>query len=167
MTEEIYTQIVTDLMESKSNEVISNGEPSHAQVLFEAFFQYAKTEVLIFCHKLDARVFSAKSLVAKAKDAFERGVNIHVIIQSSNPDESPFLKFLRDESATSSRVSILLCPSDSHFCDQKVNYAVMDARAYRFEEDRSEIKAIASMNQLETAGALTRVFNGTRSILCT
>ena len=165
MTEETYSQIVKDLMESKSSEVISNSEPSHAQALFETFFEYAKKEVLIFCHRLDKRVFGIQSLADMAKDAVEnRNISLHIIVQSE-PDESSFLKFVNEKSEESTRVSISTCHSIPNVSSQDVNFAVMDGHAYRFEEDRTKIKAIASMNQPETAGALTRVFNGTRSIL--
>jgi hypothetical protein len=166
MTEETYSQIVKDLMESKSSEVISNSEPSHAQALFQSFFEYAKKEVLIFCHNLDKRVFDDPKIVEMAENAIEkRGISLHVIMQSE-PDESLFFNFVNGRANDSAKISITSCKDIPGFNVQEANYTVMDGRAYRYEENRSEIKAIASMNQPEMAGALTRVFNGTRSILC-
>lgn len=168
MAEQVYAQIVNDLMQAKSREAISNGEPAHAQALFEAFFEFAEKEVLMFCHNLDERVFDSVSLVEKAQQALEeRNIDLHVILQCDNPPETAFLRFLKEHAENSSTVSLSFCTKFPKFCDQKANFSIMDRRAYRFEEDRKEIKAIASMNQPETAGALARVFNGTRSILST
>jgi hypothetical protein len=162
-----YAALVRDLMQRRSDEIISNSDPSHARVLFEVFLENAKESLVIFSRKLDAPVFDDADLVAKAKAAVcDRGIRLDVIYQEAEPAKSKFVDFLRSEEVCSSgRVSFESCSKISALRSFEANYAVMDERAYRLEKDHKAINAVASMNAPDVSKSLSRIFDATKRLI--
>jgi hypothetical protein len=137
----MYREGVASLLEAHANKMINNGLPEHAAVLFEQFFKNAQEQVCIFCKNLAAPVFGRQFVVDAAREALGRGIRIEILLQDSQPEQSSFTDLLRK---APSGVTITTAQSEVAKTF-KVNFAVMDLRAYRFEEDRERFKATANM----------------------
>jgi hypothetical protein len=160
----LYEELVRGLFDSGSDEIVSNGKPEHAIVIFKLFLERAKSRVLIFCRDLNDAVFGDDRLLALAKDAVSRGVSIQVIAQNKDVRPSRFLDWVVEQSKASNQVLYGNC-SEGQFGSFPANFAVMDSRAFRFESDRNKIAALASMNKPETANHLAGIFEGIKASL--
>jgi hypothetical protein len=159
-----YLSLVRDFMESGSAEMIANGEPDHARALFQTFFEYAETSVIIFSRRLDSDIFGTSAIVTAAKSAvLDRNIRLEIISQES-PDDSDFTELVRKLAAKcDGRVTLKPAASDEEIRHFKANFAVMDGKAFRYEKDHSHIEAVAIMNSPEMAVPLTETFNAIRS----
>jgi hypothetical protein len=150
-----YRDGVRKLFELNSPKIISNSMPGHAAILFEAFFDYAQDHVLILCRHLNAEVFDREFVVDAAKRALNRNVLVSILTQEE-PQAKRFVdaieplkltkKYSLERAATEKGQSL------------PFNFAVMDERAFRFEGDRGEVQAEASMNCPQVATRLVKMF---------
>ena len=162
----LYEDLVKSLMDSGSSELVSNGQPEHAMVLFKLFFERAKTRVKIFCCNLDEKVFQHDCLLKAAEAALNRGVFIEVIIQEEKPNESQFATWLQSVSNQENcRAYLKSAFNNPTFADLPANFAVMDNLAFRFEPNRKKIAAYASMNNPQDVDVLSKSFDQIKSRL--
>jgi len=155
---EIYSQLVESLFKTDSTELISNGAPLHAAILYEKFFQHAKASVVIFCKKLASEVFTEPLILSQAERALARGVSIRVVTQDEEVDKNIFSEWIKEKANTDERVSCLSGQHVAKIRDIEANFTVMDGRAYRLEKERGEIKATACVNDPVLAEKLTAIF---------
>lgn len=155
-----YSESVRRLMAMNSDALISNGQPLHAAALFECFFLNAQQSVKILCKNLLSEVFDRAEILAAASFALRKGVDIEVIVQERPPDGSVFFKMLHQEQcAGQTNVKIWTDANVSPAIKaRKENFAVMDDRAFRYEEDSSKCEAVASMNRPMLASKLAGIF---------
>ena len=149
----IYREGVVKLFELGVNSDIQNSFPEHAAVLYEQFFMNARSQVRIFCKNLSARVFGLDFVVQAADKALKNGVRIEILIQDERPEESPFLALV--EACPS---AVIATVNSETAKAAKVNFSVMDNRAFRFENDRDRVTAVANMCEPVIAGSLVRKF---------
>jgi hypothetical protein len=147
----LYREGVEELWKLKSEQFISNGEPSHAAILFASFFNHAEKQVRILCSKLAAAVFGQPEVIKAAKGALSRGVCINVILQGE-AEQSGF-KELLDEGKVQS------VNGGSKVSSLKMNFAVMDDLGWRYEKDNGGFAAQASMHDPKNAKNLVRYFD--------
>lgn len=150
----IYRDAVISLIEMDSDKVILNGKPEHAAVLYECFFKHAKDEILIFCETLSNEVFGRNEVVQEARAALERNVSIS-IISKKDPEPGDFNKFILESTGN----TFLQYKTRTELCAIKSDFAVVDKKRYRFEEDSSQTRAIACMNSPAFANKLADVFH--------
>jgi len=155
-----YRQFVERLAELSSSEVFSNGQPAHAQVIFETFFKFAKKSVLIFCNKLSEKVYGQQLLINAAGDALNRpGVEIKIITQQQ-PEAQNFVAALTRWKGEGKPISLATTFPGTFASETQHNFAVMDGKAYRFEpaRDSQNRTAFACMNDPEIAAKLSQLF---------
>jgi hypothetical protein len=146
-----YREGVEELWKLKSNKPISNGEHAHAAILFAAFFDHAEKHVRIFCQNLAKDVFGRLEVVRAAQAAITRGVTIDVILQEPAEASEFKTKFV-----DTSMIHIL--NGGLVVQDLKMNFAVMDEVAVRYEPDRTACQATAVMNDPKNAKTLNEFF---------
>jgi hypothetical protein len=145
-----YRANVERLADMQSPEVFSNGRPEHAVIILETFCKYARERVVVFCQRLSQRTYGGSGLINVADAALRRGVAISLVTQEA-PESQGFIdaaKRWKDEALPISLSRAQDTPS------LKVNFAVMDQKAYRFEGNRNVPEAIACMNDPETSKSL-------------
>jgi hypothetical protein len=148
-----YRRGVETLMKMKSSKRISNGEPSHAAILFDVFFQSAVSKVRIFAKNLNRDVFGKDFVVASAKKAASKNVDILILLQE-DPQESIFLDWAKIDF----RVKLLVTTS-SQLKLVDFNFTAMDDYAVRVEENNNHCKAWARMYAPALAQSVTKKFD--------
>jgi len=154
---DLYREVIFQLFETESKTQFSNGAPAHAAVIFEAMLQYAKESVKIFCKELLGEVFGCPRVIMALKGAIERGVCVQVLTQHA-PNKSQFLEILKSE-MTNGRKSRIATTNNPKLKSHKVNFAVMDEKAFRYEDDASEISAFACANNPSASKGLSEDFD--------
>lgn len=141
-----YRQQVEALAREGSSTVFRNGAASHASVIFETFFRHAEKSVHIFANKLSSAVFGHDWMVKCASEAVDRGVGISVITQDT-PESNPFTDWLANNKSHPGIAFKTHARQNPEVGGRlQCNFAVMDGRAYRFEEDAARHEAVACMH---------------------
>jgi hypothetical protein len=156
---ELYEQLVRSMIKSGNEETISNSQPKHAAIIFKLFFEFARSKVLIFCKDLNSSVFGDPDIIFAAQKAADRGVHIRVITQSPVPQTTPFSQWLEKGAVSGTRISFKKCPNGSVVQKTPANFTVMDEKAYRYEANSQDVKAVACMNNPTLATQLARLFD--------
>lgn len=150
---QFYRDTVWSLFENKVPTRISNGAPEHARIIFLAMLHFAKSQVKIFCENLNPEVFNSPELVAELKNAIKRNVVVSVFTQKK-PSEIEFTNVIKAAENSSDVKQV----SNKFLCEQKVNFAVMDSSAFRYEPNKGEVKAFASANEPTACNVLLQNF---------
>jgi hypothetical protein len=144
------------LFDSQSSFVVTNGSDEHAALIFDLFFRKARGRVNIFCRNLKAKVFDQLFVIDAAKNALEKGVIITVVTQEP-PESKKFIELTN----TCPTLRIDVAKSDvAKNC--KYNFSVLDGMALRFEPNREEVRAFASMYSPSQALQLEAIFDKIR-----
>ena len=164
-----YEQTVRRMAETNADELISNSEPEHAATLYKVFFENARQSVMLLCKDFDERVFSRKDVLSAFKDAVRRGVKFDVIVQQQSDNE---FKGTFNNESTKRPKQLQLIEAYQHTSEgaNKVatapnNFCVVDGKGFRWEENRAECIATASMNRPALASQLTRLFKSCREMV--
>ena len=153
-----YRRFVERLAELDSTEVFSNGQPAHAQVIFETFFKFAKKNVVIFCHQLSEKVYGQQCLVDAVENALNRGISVRILTQRT-PQATNFISALAKWRSEQKPIKLNTAREGGFESELQSNFAVMDAKAYRFEPANKAHTAFACMNDANTAQKLSNVFD--------
>ena len=121
----------------------SNGAPIHASLILEAMFTFAKNKVRIFCEDLDSFVYDRPELVMALKQALTRNVIVEVLTQKK-PESIEFKKVIEDEK---NGLAFIRTGTSDFVKNRPENFAIMDMKAFRFEPDKKDKKALASANE--------------------
>ncbi len=153
-----YRQRIENLADLDSGAAFTNNQPAHARVIFETFFDRAQKEVTIFCRNLASNVFDSSRLADNLVVAVKRGVQVRVFTQE-DPQPSAFLKVLKNlVTSYSDKVSIKRSLTENSMNKLEFNFAVMDGKAYRFEPNKDDFVAFASMNNPDVCKSLLSLF---------
>lgn len=153
-----YDDYVSDLADSKSDELISNGQIEHAQSIIRNLLSHAENEVRIFTSCLHPKIYCDPRVVEAASAFLERDdVKIKVLIQDANNLDSstPFFK-LCSEHDDKCIVMEVVTDSDRSI---KQHMVVMDQIGFRFCADMDKNEAIASFNAPGAAKNLAEQFD--------
>jgi hypothetical protein len=145
-----YKKAIRELMESGSSEQIPNSQAEHAAALFELFFDKAKYRVDIFCENLSQEVFSVDWVRKAFHGALERGISIKILLQKEAPYQEELLADFNQE-------NLRFASQDVAALD--FNFSIMDNRAYRYEPNKRECAAVASLNDGNNCGKLSDTFS--------
>jgi hypothetical protein len=154
---EAYRKRIENLADLNSGESFTNNQPAHARVIFETFFCRATQEVDIFCRNLAADVFDSVRLCENLIGAVKRGVKVRVFTQE-NPAPSSFVDTLQELIAAKPELVELKKGNSNSLNSLGFNFAVMDGKAYRFEPNKDDFVAFASMNNPSVCKSLLSVF---------
>ncbi len=163
---EDYEDHVQTLFDLDSDRIFSNGMEEHALVILSEFFKRAEASVLIFCKNLLSNVYDHKKVTSALVSALRRGVDVKVIVQEG-AEAVKFIELAKKynlDPEISGVIQIFEC-TDQKISKVRQNIAIMDKKAFRYEEDKDEPKALASANQPKIANSLSQDFMGFWSIL--
>lgn len=158
MLENLYEELVERLLKDGSAEVISNGQREHAAALFKVFLRNANSDVRIFCYDLNKAVFDDAAVLREAADAVKRGVCLQIVMQSTPLPDSKFVAWAEKSRSAGGSVTLKQCKPGSPAAALRDNFATMDRKAFRYEPNRTELKANACMNQPEITGEFVSLF---------
>ncbi|MCB1244683.1 MAG: hypothetical protein AB7I98_17390 [Verrucomicrobiales bacterium] len=164
-----YQTLVTRMFEIDSPVEFSNGQPSHAAIIFAEMLRRAKSHVLIFCKELAKEVFDGdRDIIPALRSALERNVDVSIIVQEK-PQSLEFVRhatdFLNDR-LLPGEVSVIECGQGTQpIKDIELNFAVMDQKAVRVEFDKGKVEAVACANNPRMAKTLTTHFRGIQRFL--
>ena len=145
-----YRRTVTEMFKNDSSAIIDNGMVEHAAILFEMFFSNAKHMVRIFCRNLNPAVFDRPEVISAAKKAIDGGVCINLCVQHAIDSGSEFYEQLKDD--------ICECKCPDQYKDAP-NFAVMDYKGFRYEDNPNECKAKACANNPRLALKFAGIFD--------
>ena len=160
--DEIYRQNIERLMLTGSSELISNSLPQHAAALLACFFSNAKSEIKILCTTLGHQVYDAPEVLSSMLAATRRGISIQVLVRGEPKADSEFLRRFQEEANLRTRKLVLKTNTElqSELIKRvESNFAVMDQKAFRWEQDSKKIKAVACMNFPSVAVKLSGMFD--------
>lgn len=152
---EIYRANVERLAKLESAEIFSNGRPEHAIIILETFCKYAVARVVIFCQKLSQRTYGSSDLIQSVEMALGRNLPVSVVTQEA-PESQEFMAAAKRWKAEGLPISVSM--AQAAHPSLKVNFAVMDSKAYRFEGNRNIPEAFACMNDPKTSASLLHRF---------
>lgn len=152
-----------------STEPFSNGQSSHAAIIFAEMLRRAQNRVLVFCRELSREVFDAeRDIIPNLRSALARNVDVSIIVQET-PTSKQFLEFAkkyREDPELPGEVSIVGCDDAlQRIKDINLNFAVMDRKAIRAEVDKSKCEAIACANSPDSAKTLIENFRTIQSFI--
>lgn len=153
---ETYRALVERLAEANSPEVFSNGRAEHAAIIYETFLKFAKLRLRIFCHNLSQQVFKAP-LVQRMESALARGVQIEIITQEE-PESQELKNAIPVWLLKNLPISLFRAKAGSNAATMQANFATLDGKAYRFEQDHNNHQAFACFYNKEIADQLDKVF---------
>jgi hypothetical protein len=157
---EDYQAHVERLFDQDSDVLVSNSDPKHAAILIATLFRRAKDKVAVFCRNLKADIYSEKNVVEAMLDAARRGIEIRILTQEP-PEAVELLWQLNCLAFTSpsKRVHIRMCNKSGIGAALKSNFTVMDDKGFRFEPDKSEMKAHACANNRTLVKSMLQRFD--------
>src|SRR5260370_1567532 len=162
MTEdEIYRQNIEKLMLAGSSAVISNSLPKHAAALLACFFRNAKSEMKILCPDLGREVFDEPEVLSSMTAAARRGIPIQVLVRGEPEAGSKFLRCFQEEAKLHSIAALKTNTESQSDLIKRLasNFAVMDQKAFRWEPNYTNVKAVACMNLPSAAVTLIGMFD--------
>jgi hypothetical protein len=151
-----YRANVERLVELQSAETFSNGRPEHATIILETFLKYAEEQVVIFCQRLSQRTYGGPLLLENLGAALRNKKRVSIIVQ-----EEPEAKALMQAAKLwkEENLAISISAAGPSAGPVQANFAIMDQKAYRFEQDRDKPEAFACMNDPKSAQLLAHRFS--------
>lgn len=140
---ESYKTLVWESFAKEKTARFSNGAPIHASLILEAMLTFAKNKVRIFCEDLDAFVYDRPDLVMALRQALARNVVVEILTQKK-PESIDFKKVIDEEK---NGLAFIRTGTSDFVKNRSENFAIMDMKAFRFEPNKAEKKALASANE--------------------
>jgi len=159
---ERYEEAVKSYFDLESSEIFHNGKKEHAKIIIEQMFSRAEKSVHIFCKNLLAEVYNDTHLLRALHSCMHRGASVHVLVENE-PQAKDFLmesSYLKQKYPQ--KLSIRQLGARSSAKKWGFNFAVMDAKAVRFEADKEQSNAIASAHNEKLAAVVEAAFDVAR-----
>ena len=149
--------------ETHENFTIPNSEAKHAAYLLKTLFKNAQSNIRIFTGHLFEDVYGDTALIEEAcnflsKDsnnsvriAYQEAIDKDVIINSK------FIQSIVNDEQKKGH--IILWRANEKYSDFNNHFAVMDDKAFRFELDHANTKAIANFGDAANAEKLVTIFD--------
>jgi len=167
-TSKIDNQWYFDLVDRCANDgkdiVISNGESAHARYLIMKLFDVSLRSVQMYCgalrqqHEDGTPVYEWDNLIQSAKAFLDRPeTNLDILIEDDEFDggaENAFIKGLKESPYFSEKVTLKKIDDIA----MSNHVVISDGKAFRFETDDEEVKAIANFNDPKQASEFSKVF---------
>jgi hypothetical protein len=164
-----YRSSVEHLMTTGSSSLVSNGQLEHARILLETFLKFAESKVVFFCRNLSKGVFDCPLFIDRVDNALMRGIQLDIICQVQ-PESLIFVKAVNLWREKNLPIELTVASETNSkrkelVVSRKANFCVMDRRAYRFEPDSGDHKAVACMNDEKLSLNLAEAFYHLKSAL--
>jgi len=141
------------------SETILNRSAEHAAVIIENLFRKADRSVEVLTSELKPDVYAMSAVINSAIDFLRRDedAQIHILCETSLDRSShPFLTAI-DAAQLGDRLTVrTIDPTAKQ--EYKFNFAVADAKSFRFEESRDSFEAIVGFGHEKFANRLHNVF---------
>ena len=141
------------------SETILNRSADHAAVIVENLFRKADRIVEILTSELKTDVYAMPTVISSAIDFLRRddGARIHILSETDlDRSAHPFLAAI-DAAQFGDRLTVGIIRANTKQ-DYKFNFAVADAKSFRFEESRESFEAIVGFGHDKFASRLHNVF---------
>ena len=134
-----YRKGIDAMFMDGSSYPISNSDASHAIILLERIFHYARKTVDVFCGNLRKDVYNNEELLAEIRCALNRDVRIRMLVEHV-PDNQHIRELQND---FPNNLSICLLNADA---PRPFHFTVSDGKAFRFEQDHEGGAAMGCAN---------------------
>jgi hypothetical protein len=155
-----YFKLIDKYAKSCEDFTIANSAPKHAAYLLKTLFEKAQSTIRIFTGELFDAVYGDKDLLKQAREFLRKDKNnsIRIAYQKSLDIENSSLiqTILSDDQK---KGSLKIWDASKKFEDFNNHFAVMDDKAFRFETDHTNIKAIANFGDPVNAKRLANIFD--------
>ncbi len=156
---ESYKEVVGEKAKNKDKEIVSNGSVAHAQVVIENLFLHAKKQINIFSGQL-ANVYESDAILANVGEFLKKNNSkLKILLQDTEKGgkkirENAFIKLCKEFPKGKCEIKI----ATEYDKKRKNHFITVDSRAYRFEPNKKEKKAIACFNDKDFTGRIDEVF---------
>ena len=165
-----YKEIIATYAQSGDPRIFSNGSQAHATALIETLFSTAQEKIQLLSGFLNPEVYDVSSVINEAEKFVLRNGKLEILLEGSEPNHSAenvlnqeFLLSLRRRLSKEQLASILLLRKSSASGEHPFHLLVADNKAFRFEPNKRDPKAIASFNNPKLAKQLSRLFEDMRA----
>jgi len=158
-----YTENVSKLADSGSDELISNGNEGHAQILVHQMLLRATDNMRILSTFLRPDIYNDSRIISAMEKIISKGnVEIRILLQDSQKlsKKNEFLKLCYGYNKC--KIYQVANPRSEEL---KAHFITMDNKAYRYCADSTKdhyeddaIQAVASFNRPQTADNLNKRF---------
>jgi len=140
------------------SETILNRSADHAAVIIENLFRKSEHQIEILTSELKRDVYATSGVIEAAIDFLRRNDDGELrILSETKLDRNSHPFFAAIEAAQlAERVKVGTIPANQQ--DYKFNFAVADAKSFRFEESRDSFEAIVGFGHEKFANRLHIVF---------
>jgi hypothetical protein len=152
---EQYRISVKSMLANESEGIITNSMPLHATIILEEMIRSTKQSFMAITEKLSGDVWT-DSVIQCLIDKIRAGVKVRIITARCNPSDVPVVNKFRE--VEKSEFVFESRELDEKNKDFTYNFAVSDSKAFRFEHDRENRKAIFCANDVDLAKKLVDVF---------
>ena len=145
MNSDEYRNLIDRAIRDGSGEPILNGSHAHATVIVERMFAHAKETMRILTRKFDPRIYGTTDTVEQAKLFLgDPNRKCKILIEQISPEALDTHPFMEEMSPFLASGNLQICQVPKFARELiNVNFAVMDERGFRFEEDKTEAVALA------------------------
>lgn len=151
-----YQKQIEALFDTDSDLIVTNRDRDHAAVIVSTLFTRAKKSVILFCKNLDGDFYNRRPIRCAIVEAVKNGVNVEILVQEV-PEANELLADL-DSLSTRTNLRIGKCKPGISGAETEINFAVMDGKAFRLENDRNLHTALACAKNSELAEKLIQLF---------
>lgn len=166
---DLYRRYIQRLREEESEELFKNSDSDHAVIVLSELFQSAEEEVWILTQTMSDDIYQTKEcLYSLEKFLNKENVKLRIILAEFDEKKWKSSRISKTLSSYNNgekkKVEVYQTKLDISFIvdkdvRQKINFAVADARSYRFELDIQTREAIGSFNGKSQAERLVDLFN--------
>ena len=157
-TDITYRNAFERLWDDKSSQIISNGKSDHASALLSVFLTKAEKRVVIFCKELNKSVYDDECVLSALEQAISNQVELIVYVQNNPEPDSKFAARLTAASLLPNNRITFQKELPESVRNLPMNFAYVDERAYRFEQNNGTMEAVASANNPTTVSLLKQLF---------
>lgn len=155
-----YYEIIDQCAKNLENFTIPNSEQIHAIYLIKTLFKNAQSNIRIFTGRLFEGVYGNEDLQEEARNFLRKDADNSVRIAYQEPLDIANCAFIQTILNDDRRKgSLKLWNASEKFKDINTHFAVMDDKAFRFETDHANTKAIANFGDPDNAKKLVEIFD--------
>lgn len=158
--DDLYSVMVESLRVCESEKIFENQDSVYANIVLTNIFKAAQSNINMLTGKMDMSVMDSPELT-QALDEFlsKKGANMSIVLTEEPTSQDGTIL---DSIKKRDNVSVYQAPQNIHerYDPEKENFhfTVADDRAFRFEHDTENYKALCSFNSKEKCKKLNDIF---------
>lgn len=146
----IYRDFVDNLVKNKSNETFDNKGSDHAAIVVSKMLDIAERSIYFYTGSFDAQVTENIDVLSAIERVIKKpSIDIKVLIEEIplEKNQSKALQKLIQAKKNQSNIEIKEVHNDNFLKENNIgHFLVVDNKAYRYEIDMNEFKAICNFN---------------------